>query len=149
MVLATNKKATHDYEILEKLDAGMVLTGAEAKSAKSGGISLRGAYVTFRGEEAYLTGAQISAYKYAKKIESYDPTHSRKLLLHNKELAHLRGKKEERGLTIVPLSVYSTPRGRVKVTIAVVRGKREFEKRATIKKRDVEREIRSALKTRT
>jgi SsrA-binding protein len=70
------------------------------------------------------------------------------LLLHGKELAHLRGKKEERGLTIVPLAVYSTPRGRVKVTIAVARGKREFEKRASIKKRDVEREIRSALKTR-
>jgi len=147
MILAINKKVTYDYEILEKLDAGLVLTGAETKSAKSGGMSLRGAFVTFRGTEAFLTGAQIPAYTFSKKVLGYDPSRSRKLLLHAKELAHLRGKKEERGFTIVPLLVYSTPRGRVKVTIAVARGKREYEKRATIKKRETDREMRSALKT--
>jgi len=148
MILATNKKATHEYEILEKVDAGLVLTGAEAKSTKSGGIDLRGAFVTFRGGEAYLTGAQIRAYRHAKVDPHYDPTRTRKLLLHEDELARLRGKKEERGLTIIPVSVYSTPRGRVKVTVAVARGKREFEKRASIRKREADREIRASLKTR-
>ena len=146
MILASNKKATHDYEILEKFDAGVVLTGAETKSAKAGGLNLRGAFVTFRNEEAYLSGAQIAAYKFAKKEEGYDPARFRKLLLHKKELMYLRGKREERGLTIVPLLVYSTPRGRVKVTVSVARGKREYEKRAAIKKRDTEREMRSAMR---
>lgn len=147
MTIAINKKAGHDYEFLEKVDAGIVLTGAETKSAKSGGLNLRGAFVTFRNNEAYLTGAQIAAYKSAKSDEHYDPTRSRKLLLHAKEIARLIGKKQEKGLTLVPISAYTTPRSRIKITVAVARGKREYEKRETIKKRETDREIRSALKT--
>jgi SsrA-binding protein len=147
MSIAVNKKARHDYEFLEKLDAGIVLTGAEAKSAKSGGLNLRGSHVIVRNNEAFLLGAQISAYKHGHEGEDYDPAATRKLLLKRPEIARLIGKKEEERLTIVPISAYITKSGRVKITIAVARGKREYEKRATIKKRETEREMRSAFKT--
>jgi SsrA-binding protein len=146
MSIALNKKARHDYEFLEKFDAGIVLTGAEAKSAKSGGLNLRGAFAVFRMGEAYLTGAQIRAYSHAKADPDYDPARTRKLLLKKKEISRLLGKKEEERLTIIPISAYITKSGRVKITLAVARGRREFEKRATIRKRETEREMRSALK---
>jgi len=147
MIIAANKKARHDYEFLEKLDAGIVLTGAEAKSAKSGGLNLRGAHLIIRGGEAYLIGAQIMPYKYGHQGEGYDAAATRKLLLKRKEISRLIGKKEEERLTIVPISAYINPSGRVKITLAVARGKREFEKRAAIKKRETEREMSSALKS--
>jgi len=140
--IAENKKARHDYEFLEKFDAGIVLTGAEAKSAKSGGLNLRGAHMIIRNGEAYLVGAQIAAYKKGHQGESYDPAATRKLLLKRKEIARLIGKKEEERLTVVPISAYINGSGRVKITLAVARGKREYEKRATIKKRDAEKEMR-------
>ena len=146
--IAVNKKALHDYDILEKLEAGIVLTGAETKSAKTGGLNLRGAHMIIRGGEAYLLGAQISAYKSGHQGEHYDPSATRKLLLKRAEISRLIGKKEEERLTIVPLSAYITKSGRVKITISVARGKREYEKRASIKKRETEREMRSALKVR-
>jgi SsrA-binding protein len=148
MSISINKKVRHDYEILEKFDAGIVLTGAEAKSAKSGGLNLRGSHVIIRNGEAFLLGAQISAYRYGHQGEEYDPSATRKLLLKSAEIARLIGKKEEERLTIVPLSAYITKSGRVKITISVARGKREYEKRASIKKRETEREMRSALKVR-
>ncbi len=146
MSIALNKKIRHDYEVLEKMDAGIVLTGAEAKSAKSGGLNLRGSHVIIKNSEAFLLGAQISAYRSGHQGEEYDPSATRKLLLKRAEIARLIGKKEEERLTIVPLSAYITKSGRVKITIAVARGKREYEKRATIKKRETDREMRSAMR---
>jgi SsrA-binding protein len=147
MSIALNKKALHDYEILEKFEAGIVLTGAETKSAKTGGLNLRGAHMIIRGGEAYLLGAQIAAYKSGHQGEGYDPAATRKLLLNRAEINRLIGKKEEERLTVVPLGAYITKSGRVKITIAVARGRKEYEKRGAIKKRETEREMRSALKT--
>jgi len=144
--IAVNKKALHDYDILEKLEAGIVLTGAETKSAKTGGLNLRGAHMIIRGGEAYLIGAQISAYKSGHQGDDYDPSATRKLLLKRSEIDRLIGKREEERLTIVPLGAYITKSGRVKLTIAVARGRKEFEKRGAIKKRETEREMKSAMR---
>jgi SsrA-binding protein len=155
MPIAINKRALFDYDILEKFEAGIVLTGAEVKSVKNGHISLKGAYVTFKNNEAYLLNAHISPYQKAGfaqrstaegKITGYDPTRTRKLLLNKSELKRLIGKLSEKGLTIVPLKVYTTRRGRLKVEIGLGRGKKLYEKRELIKKREVDREIRSNLK---
>jgi len=139
--LAINVKAKHDYEILEKFEAGIVLSGAEVKAAKKGSINLKGAFVTFKGDEAFITNMHIGKYAPAGRDDDYDPTRARKLLLSKKELNMLRGKQQTERLTIVPLSLY-TLRNLVKVEIALARGKRAFEKRDTIKKRDLDREIR-------
>ncbi len=144
--IAMNKKALHDYDILEKLEAGIVLTGSEAKSAKSGGLNLRGSHVIIRGGEAYLFGAQISAYKNGHQGEGYDPAATRKLLLKRAEINRLIGKKEEQRLTLVPLGAYITKSGRVKITISVARGRKEYEKRAAIRKRETEKETRNVMK---
>jgi SsrA-binding protein len=142
---ADNKKALFDYEILEKLEAGLELTGAETKAIKDGHMSLKGSYVTFHGKDAHLLNAHVSAYKPAGPQPDYEPTRSRRLLLHKREIAYLREKSQEKGLTIVPISVYN--RGRfVKVEIAVARGKHTYDKRNTIKERDAAREIKRTLK---
>jgi len=145
MTLADNRKALYDYEILEKFQAGLVLTGQETKSVKNGQISLKGAYVTFRDGDAYLTNSHISKYKQAGLLPDYDPTKSRRLLLRKREIRYLQGKSQEKGLTIVPLSVYTKKRF-VKIEIAVARGKKQYDKRETIKKRDAAREMRQIIK---
>ena len=145
--LASNDKVRYDYELLEKLEAGLVLSGHEVKSAKTGHMKLKGAHVTFHRGEAMLTGAHIARYPKAGPLPDYDPERSRKLLLHKKEVNRLRGKREEDGLTIVPIRAYIKD-GRIKVELAVARGKKQYEKRETIKKRDLERETRRALKVR-
>ncbi|MEK7624865.1 MAG: SsrA-binding protein SmpB [Patescibacteria group bacterium] len=145
--LAENKKAHFDYEILEKLTAGISLTGQEVKSIRDGHMSLKGAFVTFHGRKALLTNANISPYPAAGPLPGYDPTHSRTLLLHKREINYLRGKSEEKGLTIVPLKVYSKDR-LIKVEIAVARGKHLYNKKEDLKKRDIQREIRRTLKDR-
>lgn len=144
---ATNKQALHDYEVLEKISTGIVLSGSEVKSVRNGNINLKGAYVTVHNGEVMLTGAHIGLYKPAGPQKEYDPYRSRKLLLQKKEIARIIGKLKEKGLTAVPLSVY-TCRSRIKVDVGIARGKRQFEKRELIKKRDVDREIRSRLKGR-
>lgn len=144
-IIADNKKALFDYEILEKFEAGIVLFGHEVKSVKNGGISLKGAYVTVHNGEAYLIGAHIGKYKPAGGLTDYDAERSRKLLLKNKELRYLSGKKEVAGLTIVPIRVY-IKHSKVKVEIGIGRGKKQYEKKEKIKKRDIEREIRRTLK---
>lgn len=141
-LIVKNKRALYDYEILEKFEAGIVLSGQEVKSAKGGNINLTGAYVIIRGNEAFLVGALIAKYKFAGKLTDYDPQRTRKLLLTKKELSYLTGKSQVKGLTILPLSVYTTPRGRIKLEIGIGRGKRKHEKREVIKKREVEREIK-------
>ncbi len=145
--LATNDKARYDYELLETLEAGLMLTGQEVKSAKTGHMKLKGAHVTFHKGEAMLTGAHIALYPKAGPLPEYDPERSRKLLLHKKEVNRLRGKREEDGLTIIPIRAYIKG-GRIKVELAVARGKKQFEKREAIKKRDLDREARSRMKIR-
>ncbi len=142
---ATNKKALFDYEILEKTEAGLQLSGQETKSVKNGHLSLKGAYVTFHNNDAWLTNAHISPYQPAGKLDDYEPDKSRRLLLHKREIAYLRGKSQEKGLTIVPISVYNKGRF-IKVEIAVARGKHHYDKRENIKKRDTLREMKRAIK---
>ncbi len=144
-VYAVNKKAKFDYEILETMEAGLVLTGQEVKSVRTGNISLKGGYVTFQGEKAYLTNLHIPKYKFAGNVANYNSERSRQLLLNRKQLRYLRGKSQEKGLTIVPISVYNKGR-RIKVEIAVARGKKKYDKRRAIKKRELDREQRRALK---
>lgn len=146
MSIAENKKALFNYEILEKFEAGLVLAGQEVKSVKNRQINLKGAYVSIRNSEAYLINAHISPYKKAGILKDYNPTRPRKLLLNKKELKHLIGKSEEKGLTIIPLRVYTKGRGKIKIEIGIGRGKKKYEKKELIKKRDVEREIREKMK---
>lgn len=144
MSLATNRKAFFDYEILEKFEAGLVLTGAEVKAAKAGSMNLKGAFVTIRGNEAYVTNMHISPYAKATEQEGTDPTRSRKLLLHKRQIDYLKTKREADRLTIVPIGVFVS-RNKVKLEIALARGKRKYEKRDTMKKRDLDRAIRRDL----
>jgi len=145
MNLAENKKALFDYEILEKYEAGLELSGQEVKSAKAGQIALKGSYVTFHNGKAYVLNMHITKYKPAGALLDYDPTHTRQLLLHKKEIAYLQGKSMERGLTIVPLRVYTKQR-LLKIEIAVARGKKTHDKRAVLKERDIKREINKIIK---
>jgi SsrA-binding protein len=145
--LAHNRRATHDYHILEKFEAGLVLTGAEVKSAKGGRLSLQGAYVLPKGTELWLTGASIAAYPPAQGSAAlHQPDRDRKLLLKHTELNHLLGKLREGGLTVVPLSVYTSHRF-IKVELALARGKTRYDKRATVRKRETDREIKRSLKS--
>jgi len=144
--LADNKRVLHDYAILEKFEAGLVLTGAEVKSAKGGRINLHGSFVIPKMGELWLTGVNIAPYLPAKTTQpSYDPARDRKLLLKFGELSHLFGKIKEKGLTLVPLSVYTRHR-LIKVEIGLARGKTKHDKRETLKKRELNREIRSSLR---
>lgn len=143
-----NKKATFDYTILERLEAGVNLTGAEVKSVKSGHATLEGSFVRIMGSEAYLVNAQIFPYIYARP-EGYDPKRTRKLLLHKSELISLKSKIEGSNLTMVPISWYT--RGPlVKLEIGLARGKKQYEKRETKRredqKRELEREYRGKVK---
>lgn len=145
-VLVDNKKVLFNFNILEKFEAGLVLTGPEVKSAKRGSINLQGSYVMSKGGEFYLVGAHIAPYSPAKSVQKgYDPKRDRKLLLNKKEALYLLGKVSVKGLTIVPIFVY-TSHGFVKVEIAVATGKKKHDKRAAIKKKEVNRDIRRSLK---
>jgi len=144
-VLAENKKALFDYEILEKLEAGLVLSGQEVKSAKMGQINLKGSYVTFHNGKAYVLNMHITKYKPAGPMPDYDPTQTRQLLLHKKEIAYLHAKSMEKGLTIVPLQVYTKQR-LLKIEVVVARGKKTFDKREAIKSRELKRELDRARK---
>jgi SsrA-binding protein len=142
MEAITNKQAYFNYQILETLEAGLKLSGPEVKSVKAGQVKLQGAYVTIQNEEAYLVGAHIAAYKPAVVSQrNYDPDARRKLLLHKKEIRSLIGREQERGISIVPLKVY-TSHGYVKLSIGIGRGKKKYDKRETIKKREFERRKR-------
>jgi SsrA-binding protein len=142
--LTYNRRARHDYDILEKFEAGLVLTGAEVKSAKAGRVQLQGAYVLPKGTELWLTGAQIAAYAPAGQAAAYDPARDRKLLLSHRELAYLFGKLSEQGLTLVPLSVYTSHRF-VKVELGLARGKTRYDKRVSIRQRETQKEVRRSL----
>ena len=146
-ILAENRKARFDYEILEKYEAGMELTGMEAKAIRSGKCTMLGSFAKILGGEAYLVGASISPYQPANTPKDYDPLRARKLLLTKKELEELKAKEKVKGLTIVPVILYNK-NGKIKLEVAVVRGKKSHDKRETIKKRDTDRETRRELKDR-
>ena len=143
--LIENRKAKFEYEILEKFEAGIELLGFEVKSLKNGRASLEGAFVIIRGNEAFLTGAHIPPYQAKNTPADYDPYRLRRLLLTKKEIDYLTGKEKVKGLTIIPLSLY-TKGPKIKISIAVVKGKKKSDKRETIRKRETEREIRRTLK---
>lgn len=145
--LASNKEAFFNYQILEEFEAGIVLTGQEVKSAKRGDLSLRASYVSIRNNEAWLINCHISPYRMATLKEAYVPTRDRRLLLKRAEITTLIGKLKNAGLTLVPLSLYTTT-GLVKVRLGLGRGKKKFDKRASIKKRESDRKIRKALRAR-
>jgi SsrA-binding protein len=141
-ILAINKQATFDYEVLDKYEAGLVLLGHE--------VNLKGSYITFLGGKnglpiPYLTNAHISLYKYASTVKDYDPTRSRKILIKAKQIQFLMGKKREQGLTIVPLRIYTKSRF-LKLEFALCRGKKKYDKREDLKKKDLDREARTMMK---
>jgi SsrA-binding protein len=138
--VVSNRKARHDYELLERFEAGIVLTGAEVKSLRGGRGSLAEAYARVRGNEVWLEGMHIPPYEQAMDKRTYDPTRPRKLLLHRKEIERLIGKTAERGLALVPLRVYLS-HGMMKMELALGRGKRSFEKRHAIAEREHKREM--------
>lgn len=146
--LAYNKLAKRDYDILETFEAGLKLTGQEVKSVRASHMKLQGSYVTIARGEVSLIGSHIPAWKPAGSLPSYDPSHSRKLLLHKREVSYLIGKADVKGLTLVPLRVY-TRGSKLKLEFGIGRGRKEYEKREIIKKRDIDREIRHALKRHT
>lgn len=145
MSLIENKKARSNYEILEEFEAGMKLLGHEVKSLRQAQGKLEGSHVIIRGAEAYLVGAHISPYQPQNTPKDYDPARSRKLLLTKKEISALAGAEQQKGLTIVPLRVYNK-NSHLKLAVAIARGKKKYDKRAVLKKRDAEREIRRTLK---
>lgn len=142
----THRRATFDFEILDTYEAGIELFGFEVKAVRSGKGKLEGAHVIVRGGETYLVGASIPAYQPANAPGNYDPERARRLLLSQKEIAEIRQKSDQRGLTVVPVSVYSSGRN-IKLKIAVARGKTKRDKRELIKKRDTRRDIERTLKT--
>ena len=143
--IATNKKARFDYEILETFEAGIELVGHEVKALRTRGASLEGSFAIIRGGEAFLTGLDIPPYQTGNVPADYDSKHIRRLLLSKKEIAVLAEIDSKKGLTIVPLSMYNK-NGKIKVSLGIVRGKKKFDKRESIKKRDTERDIGRSLK---
>jgi SsrA-binding protein len=143
-----NKQATFNYELLDKYVAGVVLHGHEVKATKAGEINLKGSYITIKKEpspQLYLTNAHISLYKKAGNVKDYDPLRQRQLLITKKELNFLLGKIEQKGLTLIPLKVY-TIRNLIKLEFALARGKKKYEKKEAKKQKDVDREIHRTLK---
>jgi SsrA-binding protein len=143
LIIAENRKAWHDYHILEKYEAGMVLLGSEVKSIRNRQMQLKDSYISFRGIEAYLQKAHISEYKQSGQL-GHEPERSRKLLLNQRELKEIYEALREKGLTCIPLKVYFKE-GRVKIEIAVAKGKKAHDKREAIKKRDASLELKKTL----
>lgn len=142
--IAENRRARHEYHLSDRVEAGLVLTGSEVKSLRTGGAQLRRSYADLRDGELWLVGAHIAPYDQAG-IENHDPDRDRKLLLHRREIDSLTGKVQERGFTLVPTRLYFKD-GRAKVEIALARGKDVRDKRRDIARRDADRQIERALK---
>jgi SsrA-binding protein len=143
--LAFNKRARFDYEILETIEAGLALLGTEVKSVRAGNMSLRGAFVTLHDEEAYLTNATIPPWQIKNAPGDYDPTRPRKLLIKKHEIKHFIGSKKEKGLTMIPLRVY-TKGPRIKLEIGLARGKKKYEKKEQKRERDIRRDTERLLR---
>ena len=144
--IATNRKALFNYEILDRAEAGLVLAGTEVKSIREGGLNFRDSYVEFKSGELFLIGCRIGPYSHGN-LMNHAEDRSRKLLLHKRQILKLGGRATEKGLTIVPLRAYFKG-GRVKLEIGLARGKRSHDKRESIKKKDIERDTRQALRER-
>jgi SsrA-binding protein len=144
-VIMTNAKARQDYDILEKFEAGISLLGTEVKATRLGRISLKEGYARVKNGEVFLIGMHIGEYPPAGK-KQHKPNRNRRLLLHKKEILYLEQKLEEKGLTLVPLSVYFNDKGRMKVELGLCRGKKSYDKREAIRKREARRQIERALK---
>ena len=145
--LASNRKARHDYDILETFEAGMVLTGSEIKSIRAGKIQLRDGYAFVQKGEVWLENVNISPYDSAGR-DNVLPLRRRKLLLHKREIEKIYGKTQERGLTLIPLEVYLS-RGYAKIRLGIAKGRREYDKREAITKRETDREVERARKSRS
>jgi len=147
--LASNKKANFDYEVRDKYEAGLVLFGHEVKAVKDGQVSLKGSFISIRTKngrpELYLINCQISPYKNSGTLPGYNQLRERKLLLKRQEIDHLLGKKLTEGLTLIPLKIY-TNHSFLKLEFAVAKGKKKYDKRESIKKRDIDRRLRSLTK---
>jgi len=144
-IIATNRKAFHEYHVLDTLEAGIVLLGSEIKSLRMrGGLSFKDSYVEFRKGEAWLVGTHIPPYEMANRF-NHEPERDRKLLLHRQEIDRWAGKSQERGLTVIPLRFYFK-RGRVKVEIGLCQGKKLYDKRESIRRREDERDTQRAMK---
>ncbi len=145
-IVAQNKKAFHDYFIEETLEAGILLTGTEVKSIRDGKANLKDSYVIIKDSEAFLLNCHISPYTHGN-IMNHDPVRTRKLLLHKKEIVRLQGKTAQKGYSLIPLKIYFKG-SHVKIEIGLAKGKKQFEKRETIKKKEADREIERAMKNR-
>jgi SsrA-binding protein len=139
-IIALNRKAFHDYEILDKFEAGIALAGTEVKSIRAGQVTLKDSFVEIHDQEAFLLRCHITPYLNASFF-NHEPERKRKLLLNKREIHRLDQKVKERGFSIIPLQLYLTPKGMVKIEIALVRGKRAFEKKQKLKERDIKREM--------
>ena len=146
-IFAENKKAYFNYQILERFEAGIALLGQEVKSIKTRGMNLAGSYVVLRNNEAFWVGAKISPYQPKNAPQDYNPERSRKLLLKKSEIKYLIGKSQQKGLTLLPLKVY-TKDAKIKLEFGLAKGKKKFDKKELIKKRETEREIEKELKLR-
>jgi SsrA-binding protein len=145
-VFATNRKAFHDYHILENVEAGLVLTGTEVKSIRAGKVQLREGYARIEHGEAWLHNTHIATYDQGNRY-NHEPTRVRKLLLHGGQIGHLSGKVRETGITLVPLNLYEK-KGRIKLELGVARGKRQYDKRVAIADREAKRDIERAIRDR-
>ncbi len=145
-VIAQNRKATHDYFIEGRFEAGLVLRGSEIKSIRAGRVAIKEAYVSVERGQAFLHNAHIAAYDPAAR-QGHDPLRPRKLLLHKKEIAKIAEQTQQKGLTVIPLKMYLS-KGRAKIEIALARGKKMYDKRAAIAERDSQRDVARALKGR-
>jgi SsrA-binding protein len=145
-VIATNRKARHEYQFHDTYEAGLVLRGSEIKSIRAGKVSLQQGFVTFEGGEAWLVDVHIAAYDPASR-QNHDPKRRRKLLLHRREIDRLAGRAQQKGYTVIPTKLYLKD-GRAKIEIALARGKRQYDKRRAIAERDSKRQVERALKER-
>lgn len=143
--LALNPRAKFDYDLLENFEGGIMLSGAEVKATRAGHVSLKGAFITVQNRQLYLKNAHIGKYAPAGAQESYNTRRDRKILVHKAQLKYLTGKNEADGLTIVPIRVY-TKANLIKVEFALARGKKKFDKRETIKRRELDRQSRAEMK---
>jgi SsrA-binding protein len=143
--ITVNRKAYHDYEILDKFDAGMELMGSEVKSIREGRVNLKDSYVEIRSLEAFLLNAHISQYNNAS-YNNHEPERVRKLLLHKRELLKLDNRVKTRGVSIIPLRMYLTTKGLIKIEIALAKGKRVYDKKQAIKEKDIRREVDRELR---
>ena len=144
---ASNRKASHNYSIEDEIEAGLVLAGHEVKSIRNGQASLDGAYVTIRNTEAWLRNAYIGKYKHGSNLDNHDESRERKLLLNKKEILQLQQKTKQQGLTLVPLQLYTSKRI-IKLKVGLGRGKKKFDKRETIKNKELKRTLDRKLRSR-